>query len=108
MDIIAVPAIASVVFTCVEVYKKIITKAPKHEETLLRIIPVISTILGVIGGIVCFFAFPSIIAATDAVGACIVGGASGLSATGCNQIIKQLKKYGINVRNTDEEQSDGV
>ena len=101
MEIIAVPAIISLVFSIMEVYKKIARKT-KHQENLLRIIPVIAAILGVIAGVVCFFAFPTIIAATDIVAACMIGGASGLSATGANQIFKQLHKYGIKVK-TDAE-----
>ena len=101
MEIIAVPAIASLVFSIMEIYKKIASKT-NREECLLRLIPIVASILGVIAGIVCFFAFPTIIAASDVVTACLIGGASGLSATGCNQLFKQLHKFGIKVK-TDEE-----
>jgi len=36
----------------------------------------------------------------------LIGGASGLSATGCNQIFKQLAKFGINVKETEVETDD--
>lgn len=96
MEIICVPAIVSLVFSFIEIYKKITEKHAK-KETFLRLIPVVSAVLGIIAGIVCFYAFPSIIAATEIFTAILIGGASGLSATGCNQIFKQLKKYGVDV-----------
>lgn len=71
-------------------------------EKLVRLIPVISAILGAIAGIVCFYAFPAIIAAQDIVTAILVGMASGLSATGCNQVFKQLSKFGVEVRNNND------
>jgi hypothetical protein len=94
LDIIAVPAIASLVFSILQVYKKVASKT-KREECLLRLIPAIAAAIGVIAGAVCFFAFPDIIAANDVMAAMLVGGASGLSATGCNQIFKQLHKFGV-------------
>jgi len=48
--------------------------------------------LGIIAGVICFYFIPSIIPASNVVIAIIIGGASGLSATGTNQIIKQLNK----------------
>jgi len=105
MNIICVPAIVSLVFSIMEIYKKIASKT-KHEENLLRLIPIVSAVLGVVGGIVCFFAFPAIIAATDGVTAALIGGASGLSATGCNQVFKQLHKYGIQVKEKSDDDSD--
>ena len=103
MDIICVPAIVSIVFSLMEVYKRIAGKT-KHEETLLRLIPVASAIIGIIGGIVCFYAFPAIIAATDAVTAILIGGASGLSATGCNQLFKQLTKFNVTVKEPTKDE----
>ena len=53
-------------------------------------------------GLVAFYAVPSIIPATNVCVAILIGGASGLTATGTNQIIKQLgKKDG-----DDESKSD--
>ena len=43
-------------------------------------------------GIVAFYALPSIIPAHDIFTAILIGASSGLSATGMNQIFKQLKK----------------
>ena len=105
MEIIAVPAIVSLVFSIMEIYKRITAKH-KRAEDFLRLIPVVSAILGIIAGVVCYFAIPNIIAASDVMTAVLIGGASGLSATGCNQIFKQLNKYGISIRNANEEEND--
>ena len=67
-------------------------------EKLIRIIPLIACIVGIVLGILCFYAFPTIISASNLLTAVLIGGSSGLSATGCNQIFKQLKKFGIDVK----------
>jgi len=101
MEIIAVPAIVSLVFGIVELYKKAVEKHQKKED-FLRLIPVLSTALGLIAGLVCYFAIPGIILADSVISALIIGGASGLSATGCNQIFKQLHKYGIHIKKEED------
>lgn len=98
LEIVCVPVIVTIVFAIMELYKKFIAK---DKEVLLRIIPIIAGVLGVVLGIVCYFCIPAIISATNIWTAILVGGASGLSATGCNQIFKQLKKFGIEVKETD-------
>ena len=57
-------------------------------------------------GIVCFYVLPSIISAPNVWIAILIGGASGLSATGCNQIFKQLKKFGIEVKEVEDNDQD--
>ena len=103
MEIICVPVIVSLVFSIMEIYKRFIAK---DKETLVRIIPIIGCVIGIIAGIVCFYAFPSIISATNIWTAILIGGASGLSATGCNQIFKQMSKFGIEVKENKDEQDD--
>ena len=103
LEIICVPVIVSLVFSIMEIYKRFIAK---DKETLVRIIPIIGCVIGIIAGIVCFYAFPSIIAATNIWTAILIGGASGLSATGCNQIFKQMSKFGIEVKENKDEQDD--
>lgn len=88
LNLISVPAIASAVYLIIEVLKK----AFNNSEKFLRLIPLVSLFIGAIAGVVCFFFIPSIIPATNVVVAIIIGAASGLTATGTNQIIKQLTK----------------
>ena len=58
----------------------------------MRLIPMWAALLGVVLGIVAFYAVPAIIPADNVLVAILVGGASGLAATGTNQIYKQLTK----------------
>lgn len=103
IEIICVPVIVALVFVVMEIYKKYIAK---ENETMIRIIPLIACGLGIVLGIVCFYAFPAIISATNLLTAILIGGASGLSATGCNQIFKQLKKFGIDVKEIEIKTKD--
>lgn len=88
LNLISVPAIAMAVYLLIEVLKKVFN----NNEKFLRLIPLISLTIGVIAGVICFYFIPSIIPATNVVVAIIIGGASGLTATGTNQIVKQLTK----------------
>ena len=103
IEIICVPVIVAVVFALMEIYKKYIAK---DNEKLIRFIPLISLGLGALLGIVFYFAFPSTISASNWFIAILIGGASGLSATGCNQIFKQLKKFGIDVKEIEIKSKD--
>lgn len=103
LEVICVPVIVSLVFSIMELYKKFIAK---DKETLIRIIPIIGCVIGIITGIVCFYAFPAIISASNIWTAILIGGASGLSATGCNQIFKQLRKFGVDVKELEDKKND--
>ena len=85
---VSVPAIAAVVYFVIELIKYTV----KNNETFMRFIPLLSVVLGVACSVVCYFALPSIVPANNVVVAIVIGAASGLSATGFNQIIKQAKK----------------
>ncbi len=71
---------------------EVIKKATGGSEKLLRFIPLIALGLGATSGVICFFFIPDIIPTPNVVVAIIVGAASELSATGTNQIVKQLNK----------------
>lgn len=88
LQIISLPAIAIIVYWTVNLIKY----ATNNNENFKRFIPLISAGLGAVLGIICYYGIPDIISASNVLVAIISGGASGLSATGCNQIIKQLTK----------------
>lgn len=88
VNIIAVPAITAAIYTLIEILKK----AFNNNEKFLRFIPLIALILGAVSGIICYFFIPDILPATNLVVSTIIGVASGLAATGSNQILKQLTK----------------
>ena len=95
LEIICVPAIMAIVFLLMEVYKKWIAK---DKEKWISIIPIISGVLGILLGVIFYFAVPNIMLANSVWVAMLIGLCSGLSATGCNQIFKQFKKMGIEVK----------
>jgi peptidoglycan/LPS O-acetylase OafA/YrhL len=88
-DFITVPIIVSVVYGGLALLKK----ATGENEKVLRFLPLIAAGLGAVLGIIAFFAMPELIPASNAFVAVLIGGASGLAATGTNQIIKQLGKF---------------
>jgi hypothetical protein len=96
LTIVSVPVITGIVFGAAELYKR----AVEGKEALIKLIPIIGAVLGVALGIVAFFAMPDIIPADNVFTAILVGGASGLSATGGHQIFKQL------LSKKEEEDSD--
>lgn len=94
LEIICVPVIVTLVFVLMEGYKKFIARG---REKFIRLIPIIAGTLGVVFGILFYYTVPEMISATNVGVAILVGLASGLSATGCNQIFKQLSKFGVSV-----------
>lgn len=88
LNLISVPAIATAVYLIIEILKKTFN----NSEKFLRVIPLASLLIGSVAGVVCFYFIPSIIPAANVVVAIIIGAASGLTATGTNQIFKQLNK----------------
>ncbi|MEG1520756.1 MAG: hypothetical protein RR458_07175 [Clostridia bacterium] len=89
LNIAVVPTIVGVVYFLITVYK---TNIAKGRETFLTWIPVIAGGLGIVIGVLAFFFAPTIIPADNIIVAILIGGASGLAATGTNQILKQYNK----------------
>lgn len=88
LNLISVPAIAAIVYWVINIIKQVVGE----KESFKRFIPLIAAGLGVVCGIVCYFAVPSIIPAENIFVAIVIGGASGLTATGANQVLKQFTK----------------
>lgn len=88
LELISVPAIAVVVYWVINLLKYTFNNSEKFK----RVIPLTAALLGAIIGIICFYAVASIIPTDNVWVAIALGGASGLSATGANQILKQLTK----------------
>ena len=87
IEITSVPVIVAIVYAALALYKHFV-----KDEKWVRLIPLWAALLGVVLGIVAFYAVPAIIPADNVLVAILVGGASGLAATGTNQIYKQLSK----------------
>ena len=60
-------------------------------DRLDNFIPGICIVIGVALGIIAFYTIPDIIPASNWLSASVIGGFSGLSATGVNQVVKKLK-----------------
>lgn len=87
-NIASVPAIAAIVYTIIDIAKT----ACGGDEKFKRYIPLISAVLGAICGVVAFYYVPGVVETGNLLVAIIIGAASGLSATGTNQAVKQLSK----------------
>lgn len=86
--IVTIPAIAAIVYTVIDIVKT----ACRGDEKFKRFIPLAAAVLGGIIGIVAFYFVPGVIDTQNVLVAIVIGAASGLSATGTNQAVKQLVK----------------
>ena len=84
-EFVSIPSIELIVYMIIEVIKK-----KKKNEVVSKLFPAISCVLGMGLGILAFYLCPAVIPANNVLSAILIGGSSGLSATGTNQIIKQL------------------
>lgn len=62
-----------------------------NNEKLDNFIPGICAVIGLILGLVAFYTIPNLIPADNWLTASVIGGFSGLAATGVNQIVKKIK-----------------
>jgi len=85
---ITVPVITSIVYAIIDIIKT----ATNNNEKFLKFVPLIACVLGIICGVICFYCVPGVLETTNVFVAIVIGAASGLAATGTNQVIKQLTK----------------
>ena len=85
-EIAIIPALAAIVYTLIDVTKT----ALGGDEKFKRFIPLVSCALGAICGVIAFYIVPGVMETQNVLVAIILGAASGLSATGTNQAVKQL------------------
>lgn len=85
-EIAVIPAIAAIVYTIIDIVKT----AVGNTEKFKRFIPLIACLLGAIIGVIAYLCVPGLIDTQNIFVAIITGAASGLSATGTNQAVKQL------------------
>lgn len=89
MDIASVPVIMTVVYGFVSIYKDLVNG---KAEICMKLIPLIACLLGIGLGVLGFYLAPGVIPAEDLLTAIMIGAASGLGATGANQVFKQFLK----------------
>ena len=88
LNAMSIPAIATAVYWVINLIKYTV----KGNEKFLRWIPLLSATLGMVFGLIAFLFIPGVMPTENIFVAIILGGASGLTATGFNQIFKQFKK----------------
>lgn len=86
MEIITIPVISAIVYAIVEIIKT----ATNSSDKLKRFIPLIAGGLGVACAMIAFFFVPGVLPTDNGFIAAVVGGASGLAATGIYENIKNL------------------
>lgn len=88
IDVVTVPIITTTVYWIMNLIKY----TTNFKEKTLRYIPLMAVVCGCLCGLCIFYATPNLLTTDNAFVAMVIGGASGLSATGFNQIIKQMNK----------------
>lgn len=88
IDIVTMPIVTTTVYWIMNLIKY----STNYSEKVLRQIPLMATICGCLCGLCIFYATPNLLTTDNAFVAVVIGGASGLSATGFNQFIKQMNK----------------
>lgn len=85
-EITSIPVLAAIVYTIIDIAKT----ALGGDERFKRFIPLIACLLGAGCGVIAFYCVPGVMETENLLVALVLGAASGLSATGANQIGKQL------------------
>ena len=98
-DFTVIPALVAIVYTIIDITKT----ALGGDEKFKRFIPLIACILGAVGGAVAFYCVPGVMGTENLLVALVLGAASGLSATGTNQVVKQLVSGTTHTTNTTED-----
>lgn len=100
MDFISVPIIVVCCYIVGELFKLVF----KNKQEAYNYIPIITAVMGGALGILIFYTNPEIIMAQNPWSALGMGIISGSSATGTNQIIKQIFKRKENTTNKEEKE----
>lgn len=88
MDNLGIPTVAALVVICYCV-GFVLKKTEKFKDNY---IPAVMVVLGAVLGIVAYYIAPDLIKASDLIVAIAIGFMSGMTATGINQLYKQIKE----------------
>lgn len=86
MDFITIPVITAIVYAVIEILKI----AFNNSEVYKRFIPLLACGLGIACGLIAFFFIPEVLITTNVFIAVVLGGASGLAATGLYENVKNI------------------
>lgn len=90
MDFITIPVITAIVYAVIEILKI----AFNNSEVYKRFIPLLACGLGIACGLIAFFFIPEVLITTNVCIAVVLGGASGLAATGLYENVKNIFSKG--------------
>lgn len=97
VNFLPIPAISLILYCIAEILKVTVLK----NDTQRTMIPVVCALLGAVICVICFVVQPGLIPGDDVLTAAAEGIVSGLTATGANQVYRQIKNN-INSVNSDE------
>lgn len=102
IEFISVPVIVTVVYTLITLLKQ----AVGNNESFLKFVPLIAAGFGAALGLIAYLSDSNLIPANNIFVALMVGGSSGLAATGTHQVFKQIASKPASNDNTESPASD--
>ena len=106
LNSVSIPVIVTVVYVIIDLIKTTIAPYTTLSERLSHFYPLIALALGIVTAAVMYYAVPESITQTNLLVALAIGAASGLTAVGTNQVVKQLAKTTENTAETSDSSSD--
>ncbi len=92
LNSVSIPVIVTIVYVVIDLIKTTIAPYQKLSEKLSHFYPLLAVALGIITAAIMFYAVPDSISTTNLLVALAIGAASGLTAVGTNQVVKQIAK----------------
>ena len=106
LNTVSIPVIVTIVYCAIDLIKTTIAPYQKLSERLSHFYPLLAVALGIITAAVMFYAVPDSISTPNLLVALAIGAASGLTAVGTNQVVKQLAKTTEASQDTDSGKAD--
>ena len=106
LNSVSIPVIVTIVYCAIDLIKTTIAPYQSLSERLSHFYPLLAVALGIITAAVMFYAVPESISTTNLLVALAIGAASGLTAVGTNQVVKQLAKTTEAGQDTDSGKAD--
>ena len=103
LNSVSIPVIVTVVYVIIDLVKTTIAPYTTLSERLSHFYPLIALALGIVTAAVMYYAVPESITQTNLLVALAIGAASGLTAVGTNQVVKQLAKTTEDTTTTTED-----
>jgi len=102
LNSVSIPVIVTVVYCLIDLIKTTIAPYTALSEKLSHFYPLLAVALGIATAAVMYYAVPESITTTNLLVALAIGAASGLTAVGTNQVVKQIAKVSADNQPTDD------